>query len=241
MKNILIALSLLLQPNLNKDDFEKSYYDSMVYNGATRGVELAFESSLIIESMSAKTGGVSLGSGNLMKIGKHEVIFTAYHVVEDSIFAMAVEKNGNAIPVSLIYADPYKDFAVLVLDGPAIVTTAAKFRMRYDNGIGKPVCHVGHPSVIRFNLSRGIITALDGDYIVTDSFSLPGSSGSVVFGERGDVIGIVVAIGQDLQFDTPELVEEVVRVVPINYLDVQAIVEAIENETTRSKSGNSNN
>ena len=90
MKNILIALSLLLQPNLNKDDFEKSYYDSMVYNGATRGVEQAFESSLIIESMSAKTGGVSLGSGNLIKIGKHEVVFTAYHVVEDSIFAMAV-------------------------------------------------------------------------------------------------------------------------------------------------------
>ena len=241
MKNILIALSLLLQPNLNKDDFEKSFYDSMVYNGATRGVELAFESSLVIESMSAKTGGISMGSGNLLKIGKQEVIVTAYHVVEDSIFAMAVEKNGNAIPVRLIYIDPAKDIAVLVLEGPTIVTTSADLKLRYDNGVGKPVYHVGHPSVIRFNLSRGIITALDGDYIVTDSFSLPGSSGSVVFGERGDVIGIVVAIGQDLQFDMPELIEEVVRVVPINYLDIQAIVEVLENEKTRSKSGNSNN
>ena len=241
MKNILIALSLLLQPNLNKDDFEKSYYDSMVYNGAARGVELAFESSLIIESMSAKTGDVSMGSGNLIKIGKHEVVFTAYHVVEDSIFAMAVEKNGNATPVKLIYADPSKDFAVLVLDGPTIVTTAAKLKMRYDNGIGKPVYHVGHPSVIQFNLSRGIITSLAGDHITTDSFSLPGSSGSVVFGERGDVIGIVVAIATALQFDEPELVEEVVRVVLINYLDIQAIVEVLENETSRTGSGNSNN
>ena len=241
MKNILIALSLLLQPNLNKDDFEKSYYDSMVYNGATRGVEQAFESSLIIESMSAKTGGVSLGSGNLIKIGKHEVVFTAYHVVEDSIFAMAVEKNGNAMPVSLIYADPYKDFAVLVLEGPTIVTTAAKLKMRYDNGIGKPVYHVGHPSVIQFNLSRGVITSLGGDHITTDSFSLPGSSGSVVFGERGDVIGIVIAIAQTLQFDRPELIEEVVRVSLINYLDVQAIVEVLENETARAGSGNINN
>ena len=241
MKNILIALSLLLQTNLNKDDFQKSYYDSMVYDGATRGVEHAFESSLMIESMSGLTGAISLGSGNLIKIGDHEVIFTAYHVVEDSIFAMAVEKNGSDIPVRIIYTDPMRDIAVLAIDGPAIVTTAVDLKLRYDNGIGKPVYHVGHPSVVRFNLSRGVITSLDGTYVTTDSFSLPGSSGSVVFGERGDVIGMVVAIAQDLQFDAPVLVEEVVRVVLINYLDVQAIVEVLENGTSRTKSGNSNN
>ena len=128
-----------------------------------------------------------------------------------------------------------------MLEGPTIVTTAAKLKMRYDNGIGKPVYHVGHPSVIQFNLSRGVITSLDGDYITTDSFSLPGSSGSVVFGERGDVIGIVIAIAQTLQFDRPELIEEVVRVSLINYLDIQAIVEVLENETARAGSGNNNN
>ncbi len=63
----------------------------------------------------------------------------------------------------------------------------------------------------------------------------------MVFGKGGDVIGIVVSVGFDQPFGLPELIEEVVRVSLIDYLDIQGIVEALENGQTGIESGNDNN
>ncbi len=145
------------------------------------------------------------------------------------------------IPASVIYEDKAKDIDAIVLHGEPTITDAIKFKQKRDNKIGKEVYHCGHPSIIPFNLSKGIITSLQGNHIVTDSFALPGSSGSVVFGKSGDIIGIVVSVGFDQPFGLPELIEEVVRVSLVDYLDIQGIVEALENGQTGIESGNDNN
>ena len=240
MKNFFIGLSLLLQPNFNHDSWEKAYYESLVHSEAPRGIKYAVNSSVMIHSMNVEKG-LSAGSGNLLKIKGEEVIVTAYHVVKDGLFMIAVEKNNNTVAVELIYYDEEKDIAVLKPVEKMIVTSAVKLKQRKDNHIGKQVYHCGHPSVVEFNLSRGMITSFNRGQIIVDSFSLPGSSGSVVFGERGDVIGIVTAIAMGQWFDSPELIDSVVIVVPLDYLDIQGIVEALENGTTRIESRDSNN
>lgn len=240
MKNIFIALTLLLQPNISNEHLEKSYYESLVYSDAPRGVKYAVNSSVMIQSMHP-VNGISMGSGNLVKINGEEVILTAYHVIEDGLFMIAVEKNQNAVSVEVIYYDKAKDIAVLKPSKPLSITSAVKFKQKNNNHIGKPVYHCGHPSVVEFNLSRGMITSYAPGHLVIDSFSLPGSSGSVVFGERGDVIGIVTAVAVGKWFDSPQLIDKVVMVVPIDYLDIQGIAEALENGTTRIESGDSDN
>jgi len=240
MKNFFIGLSLLLQPNFNQDSWEKAYYESLVYSDAPRGVKDSINSSVLIQSMST-TNGLSTGSGNLVKIKGHEVIITAHHVVKDGLFMIAVEKNHKTTSLELVYFDEKKDIAVLRPTEKLSVTSAIKLKQRKDNHIGKPVYHCGHPSVVEFNLSRGMITSYNRGSIIVDSFSLPGSSGSVVFGERGDVIGIVIAIAVGQWFESPELIGNIVIVTPIDYLDIQGIVEALENGTTRIESGDSDN
>lgn len=240
MKNFFIGLSLILQPNFNHEHLEKKHYESLVYADAPRGIKHAVNSSLIIQAM--KEGeGISTGSGNLIEIKGERVIITAYHVVKDSLFMVAAERNYNMVPVELIYYDEEKDIAVLKPTGKFIVTSAVKLRQKKDNHIGKPVYHCGHPSAVEFNLSRGTITSFKRGHIIVDSFSLPGSSGSVVFGEKGDVIGVVLAVAIGQWFDSPELIGNIVIVAPLNYLDIQGIVEALENGTTRIESGDSNN
>ncbi len=256
MKNLLIILTMFLQPNKVGEYTEKSLYQDMVHDSSPQGVKNAVYSSLMIQVVGEDNRG-SMGTGNLVEIGDTEidftgdsiditfktarVVLTAQHVVDGAQALIVVEKNGNMIPASVIYEDKTKDIAAIVLHGEPTITDAIKFKQKKDNKIGKEVYHCGHPSIIPFNLSKGVITSLQGNHIVTDSFSLPGSSGSVVFGKRGDIIGIVVSVGFDQPFGLPELIEEVVRVSLIDYLDIQGIVEAIENERAGTESGNDNN
>ena len=256
MKNLLIILTMLLQPNKVGEYTEKTQYQDMVHESSPKGVKNAVYSSLMIQVLGEDDRG-SMGTGNLIRIEDTEVDFsgnsidisfkdaeivlTAQHVVAGAQAILVVERNGNLIPASVIYEDEAKDIAAVVLHGKPTITEAIKFKQKKDNKIGKEVYHCGHPSIVPFNLSRGIITSLQGNHIVTDSFSLPGSSGSVVFGKGGDVIGIVVSVGFDQPFGLPELIEEVVRVSLIDYLDIQGIVEALENGHTGTESGDDNN
>jgi len=244
MKNLLIILTLFLQPN-NIEKTERIIYQDMVHQSSPRGVKNAVYSSLMIQVLGEDDRG-SMGTGNLVEIDlgtdvefgddaiditfkDAEIVLTAQHVVAGAQAILVVERNGNLIPASVIYEDEKKDIAAVVLHGKPTITEAVKFKQKRDNKIGKEVYHCGHPSIIPFNLSKGIITSLQGNHIVTDSFSLPGSSGSVVFGKSGDIIGIVVSVGFDQPFGLPELIEEVVRVSLLDYLDIQGIVEALEN------------
>ena len=256
MKNLLIILTLFLQPNKIGEYTEKAQYQDMVHESSPKGVKNAVYSSLMIQVL-GEDDRASMGTGNLIKIEDTEVDFsgnsiditfkdaeivlTAQHVVAGAQAILVVERNGNLIPASVIYEDEAKDIAALVLHREPTITEAIKFKQKKDNKIGKEVYHCGNPSIVAFNLSRGIITSLQGSHVVTDSFSLPGSSGSVVFGRSGDVIGIVVSVGFDQPFGLPELIEEVVRVSLLDYLDMQGIVEALENGHTRIESGNSDN
>ena len=255
MKNLLILLTLFLQPN-NVEKAEKLLYQNMVHQSSPRGVKNAVYSSMMIQVIT-QDGTPSMGTGNLIKIEEMDVelggnsidivfknamiVLTAQHVIDNASELIIVERNGNIIPASVVYQDKEKDIAALVLHTEPTITDAAKFKQKMDNKIGKEVYHCGHPSVIPFNLSRGIITSLQGDHIVIDSFALPGSSGSIVFGSSGDVVGVVVSVGFDQHFGIPELIEEVVRVSLLDYLDIQGIVEALENEQTRTESGNNHN
>jgi len=255
MKNLLIMLTLFLQPN-NIEKTERLLYQDMVHQSSPRGMKSAVYSSLMIQVIGEDDRG-SMGTGNLISIKDTEVDFsgnsiditfkdvtvvlTAQHVVANAAALIVVERNGNIIPASVIYEDAEKDIAAIVLHGKPTITDAIEFKQKKDNKIGKEVYHCGHPSIVAFNLSKGIITSLQGDHVVTDSFALPGSSGSVVFGKSGDVIGIVVSVGFDQPFGLPELIEEVVRVSLIDYLDIQGIVEASENGHTGIESGNSDN
>ena len=116
MRNLLISLSLFLQPSSNLIDTEKMYYEQMVYEFAPRGVKKSFNSSVMISSLNSE-GQPSRGSGNLFRIAGENVIITAAHVIEGGIFTVAVEKNENLLAVEVVYVDTEKDIAVLKLMG----------------------------------------------------------------------------------------------------------------------------
>ncbi len=121
MKNLLIILTMLLQPNKVGEYTEKTQYQDMVHESSPKGVKNAVYSSLMIQVLSQE-GGSSMGTGNLVKIDMGTdidfsgdsiditfkdatIVFTAQHVVDDAAILIVVERNGNVIPASVIYED----------------------------------------------------------------------------------------------------------------------------------------
>ena len=220
MKNLLILFALLVN---DTSEAKPKEFNSrvLIYKGAEEGLKSAFASSVMIKSVHAD--GTSMGSGNLLEYRKEHYIMTAYHVVKDSLFLVLVEKDGNTVPASVIYSDDKKDIAILEPHGSFNSTEAIKHRKKKHDLLGTPVYHCGHPTGAYFNISEGIITSFSVDSYIINSFSMPGSSGSVVFDKDGDIVGIVVSVGMHYSFGMPDLISNLVNVVDFDLREIKML------------------
>ena len=216
MKHLLLTLILFIKNH----EIPEVIYPDLVYFHAPQGIKKSFNSSVSIHAITDK--GIGLGSGNLIRFEKELYIFTAGHVIDDALFLLVREKDGSPIEAEVVHLDRDLDFAILKPKGEFGITKPAEYKVRFDNLIGKPVFHCGHPSITSYNVSRGMITGYNGIHYIVDAMALPGSSGGVLFGKRGDIIGVVVSVGVVDTLGPPELVEEIVRVAPVDYLYLRA-------------------
>lgn len=220
MKNLLILMTLLVN-DVSEAKPKEFNSRSLIDKDAEEGLKIAFSSSLMIQSLTEK--GMSSGSGNLVNYKKELYVITAYHVVRDSLFLTLVEKDGNTVPASILYSDEKSDIAILVPHGGFNATEDAAYRKRRHDLLGTEVYHCGHPVGTYFNISEGIITSFAGDGFIVNSFSLPGSSGSMVFDEDGNIVGVVVSVAMYNTFGTPELASGLVKVSALKMEDVSIL------------------
>ena len=95
---------------------------------------------------------------------------------------------------------------------------------------GEPVYFTGYPAELEEITSYGHVAGEYGDFFVIQSVAWMGSSGSVVFNGKGQVIGIVsgVKVGYT-PVGLPQVVNNVVMVSPILYLNDSFLREILKN------------
>jgi len=216
MKNILFLLFLFIGGTSNAE--VHNAISGLVHESAEDGLKIAFESS--VQLVSIKQEGFGIGSGNLFVYKGEQYIITANHVVSGSLFLDILEKNGNVASGLVILSNPALDLAIIKPISKMTGTFATEFKLSDNNLLGKEVYHCGHPIGTNFNLSKGMITAYDSRGYIIDSFSMPGSSGSVVFDKEGKVLGVVVSIAVFGEDSRMQLVGNITRVVPINLPEI---------------------
>jgi len=178
------------------------------------GLRLAFESS--VQLVSITENGVSFGSGNLFIYKGEQYILTAQHVVSNSLFLEILQKDGSITGGVVFLTNPELDLAIIKPVEDLSATTAVEFKYATSNLLGKEVFHCGHPIGTSFNLSKGMITTYDSTGYIISSLSLPGTSGSVVFDKEGKVLGVIVSVASYGDPPNVQLVEGIVKVVPID-------------------------
>jgi len=180
------------------------------------------------------------GSGALIQHKDIQLVFTAEHVVDDPhTQTYIIEKFGVKKLAILVYADGVHDIAVLYLpekfeDFKAMKFDPSKEILR----VGSEVTFSGYPSNHQLMTVRGRVAGYEylrqsGTQIIIHTYGWFGSSGSVVFTEKGKIAGILWGVDVEYPNDWPQIIEDMMWVVPIKNLNFDKAVQTVcENYNT---------
>tara|TARA_R100000152_G_C6753223_1_gene176979 strand:+ start:247 stop:906 length:660 start_codon:yes stop_codon:yes gene_type:complete len=182
------------------------------------------ESSVQI-GFTTEDGSIGWGSGNYMKLGKYKFVITAAHVVdEDNIFIL---DEDEVVPLKVLYRNVARDIAIVIPDEELTISPRHLKINQSATLEGVKVNYTGYPSDIGKSIYTGIVSKSTENIVIVQGFALPGSSGSVVFDNKGRAVGIVSAVKlfQSPFSPFPELVETLVYVERVNFIDKKFLKE----------------
>ena len=155
----------------------------------------AIKSSVRLIAINEESTESGHASGNYFKIGKHHFILTAAHAVGNGEFMIFVEDGAMMIPVETVHYDKVNDLAIVI---PKVKLSNIK-PVDYRNSDkldirGETVVHAGYPADFDLSVFNGTVSICSELSFMMQSFALPGSSGSVVFDNKGRVVGGLSAL-----------------------------------------------
>jgi S1-C subfamily serine protease len=151
------------------------------------GLPIASDATVIVRS-----GERLLGSGVL--VSRDGFVYTAAHVVT-GIDALEVSTHGGmTLPAKTIRVDPFRDVAVLSLQGSGFPCLALATEMP---ALGSDIYAIGVPlaAELQFSVSRGVVSGVrnfaGAEFIQTDASINHGNSGGPLLDVQGRVAAIV--------------------------------------------------
>jgi hypothetical protein len=169
---------------------------------------LARNRKAIAVIVAAESESARLGTGFF--VGGSDLLLTNLHVVEGAAtVGIKVPEAGRVLPAAKARGyDLDNDLVVLQVDGANAQSVSLGDSDRVYSG--QPIVVVGNPEGLEQTVSNGLISGIrnvDGRKLFQISAPVSeGSSGSPVFDEQGEVIGVVVSSlekGQNLNFAVP--------------------------------------
>jgi len=165
------------------------------------------------------------GSGSLIKYKDLQLVLTAHHVTDGTIGEryLLSHASGSRIGI-LLYSDEQHDIAVLLVAQPFETEHVLKYSPRAGiPEIGSLITYSGFPASHSLMTYRGRVAGYEtfatGDIqILLHTFGYFGCSGSVIYDEHGDIVGILWGI--DRGRDRSTSLEDMIWVSPIGNLNL---------------------
>ena len=170
-------------------------------------------------------------SGNYFKYGKNKFIITAAHVVGSG--EIWVEDRNEIVKAEVLWVDADRDIAIIRPMGELNKTKPIKFKINTDNNkVGTIIRYAGYPSNLNKMVLSGMVAQQNEVRIVLQCFALPGSSGSVIFDERGKAVGVLSAVSVQMNpfIGVPELEENIVYAGRLDFITRVFLKEVLNSE-----------
>lgn len=232
--SIAFALTLIVALFIIRSDQPPTRFAPEENPGYTYSVE---HTSLNVKEVRAREATIKIfspsgghGSGTLyIRKGKF-IVLTAGHVVEKKGLYLLVDTWGEERIGRVIYTDPDHDFAVIATTK---FTKAKPIRLRvpsYDikKDVDSGLVFSGYPSELPLLTVRGSVAGFREDALIMHSAAWMGSSGSNVFDNFGNFIGVLFGVSVGRFVGIPVLMEDMIWITPYYLLDWDAINEAIK-------------
>mgnify|MGYP001997816898 FL=1 len=205
---MLLFLFSCVMPLLDiSDDILVENEEQLIY--ASSRLERSINSSVKLIIKDGEDRGHA--SGNYFKHGRNKFIITAAHVVESG--EVWVQDGLEIVKAETLWVSPARDIAIIRPMGELYTIKAAKFKINTDNNkVGTIIRYAGFPSELGKMVLQGMVSKQDSVSVVLQSFALPGSSGSVIFDEKGRAVGVLSAVSVEMNpwVGIPELSENIV-------------------------------
>jgi len=117
-------------------------------------------------------------------------IITAGHCTEEAAEIEVVTYDRRTYTAVIVATSAIHDLALIHIDR----RETAAFQAAPVITRGEKVFILGSPLAITDALSTGIVAKLDGDLLMLDCSALPGNSGSPVFDNDGNMVGVLTAV-----------------------------------------------
>lgn len=154
----------------------------------------ALKSSVKLSAFTESGYEIAHGSGNYFKIGGLRFILTAAHNIVAGT-SLEIKDGHRYIKTEPIAIDSLRDIAIIIPVQELRNATAVEYRTNTDSDtIGKAVVYAGYPADLGKSAFVGTVANDQMYTMIIQSFALPGSSGSVVFDNKGRALAIISAL-----------------------------------------------
>jgi len=226
---MLLFLFSCVMPMLDtSDDMLVDNSDQPTYSVGKMDHRINSSVKLVIKNGAEERGHAS---GNYFKHGRHKFIITAAHVVDGG--EIWVQDGLEILKTETIWVSEARDIAIIKPMGELYNTSATKLRLNRDkNKVGTVVKYAGYPSSLGKMVLQGMVAQQNNSSITIQSFALPGSSGSVLFDEKGNAVAVLSALAVEMNpfVGIPELQENVVYAGRLDFINRKFLKEVLNSE-----------
>jgi len=170
-------------------------------------------------------------SGNYFKYGRHKFIITAAHVVDGG--EVWIKDGLDIVKSETLWVDKERDIAIIRPMGELQNTRPIKFKINSDNNkVGTIIRYAGYPSHLGKMVLQGMVSKQTQQKLLLQCWALPGSSGSIIFDEKGRAVGVLSAVAVEMNpfVGIPEIQENIVYAGRLDFIDRKFLKEVLNSE-----------
>jgi len=175
-------------------------------------------------------GSISSLSGTYFTFnGKYYVLTSAHGVLKGCGGLMIFHFDEHGQCTKMIKIDRDADYAIFEVEKmdtrTAIKVPKALASWKKNYNLLDKTYYTGYPNSIGPTTWTGNISGFTGDYLIIQTYAWSGASGSGVFDERGEMIGIIMALDVGANEYGYQVLNNFVIVVPIWQIDFDSLLE----------------
>jgi hypothetical protein len=224
----LIMLFLLHPQPESPHSYEvtSKHYDINQKQAARRSIG----SAVRVVSIDTTEGNVSALSGTYFKFKDRFYVLTSAHgIISPCNTLMVFHLKESAQCTRMVTINIEADYAIFEIEQikdriPIKVPNALANWKRSYNILDKTY-YTGYPNSIGPTTWTGTISGFTGDYLVVQTYAWSGASGSGMFDEKGELIGIIMALDVGMNEYGYQVLNNFVIVVPVWQIDFGSLLE----------------